>query len=157
MGMARPTRAEVYELHAHELIRFATGLAGPDDASDLVSSAMVKAMWSKSWDSVDNHRAYLYRTVLNEARRSYRKSMHRNDAEARAALPTGVASRADQIQPEVLEAVCRLSMRQKAVVVLAYWEDMSVAEIARRLHLSESSVHRYLERAEDRLRRKLYA
>jgi len=147
----------VYEKYAPELVRFATGLAGPDDAADLVSSAMVKAMWSKAWNDVQNPRAYLYRAVLNEARRAYKRSIHRSIAEAKSAVPDGVEPDAARVRPDVLKAVDTLSMRQRAVVVLAYWEDLSVAEIARRLHLSESSVHRYLDRAETRLRRELYA
>ena len=144
-------------MYAPELVRFATGLAGPDDAADLVSSAMVKAMWSNAWSDVRNPRAYLYRAVLNEARHSYKRSMRRGIAEAKAAVPAGVDSHASRVRPDVLSAVSDLSMRQRAVVVLAYWEDLSVAEIARRLHLSESSVHRYLDRAEQRLRRELHA
>ena len=72
-------------------------------------------------------------------------------------MPAGVEPDAAHLRPDVVSAVSGLSMRQRAVVVLAYWEDLSVAEIARRLHLSESSVHRYLDRAEQRLRRELHA
>ena len=53
-------------------MRFATGLVGPSDGRDVVATAMVRAMWSLSWDSVVNERAYLYKAVLNEARRHHR-------------------------------------------------------------------------------------
>jgi DNA-directed RNA polymerase specialized sigma24 family protein len=58
----------VYERLAPELIRFATGLVGRDDAPDVMATAFVKAMSSPSWHAVRERRAYLYRAVLNEAR-----------------------------------------------------------------------------------------
>ncbi len=33
---------DVYRLHAHELVRFATVLVGPDDAPDVVANAFVR-------------------------------------------------------------------------------------------------------------------
>jgi len=155
MDMAQLARSEVYEKYSHDLIRFATGLAGPDDGPDLVSAAMLSVLWSQSWDQVQNPRAYLYRAVLNEARKSYKTAMRRAGAEARAAVPAG-GTPARDVEPEILEAVGSLSVRQRAVVFLAYWEDLRPAEIARRLDLSESTVHRYLSRAESRLRRLLH-
>ncbi len=59
---------EIYGKYAEELIRFATFLAGPSDAPDLLSEAMLKVLASKAWPTVGNHRAYLHRAVLNEAR-----------------------------------------------------------------------------------------
>jgi hypothetical protein len=49
------------------LIRFATGLVGADAASDVLSTAVLQALRARTWPSVTNHRAYLYRCVLNEA------------------------------------------------------------------------------------------
>ena len=36
--------AEVYRKHADDLIRFATGLVGPSDASDIVSEAFLSCL-----------------------------------------------------------------------------------------------------------------
>ena len=155
MDMTALTRAEAYEKYSDELVRFATGLVGPTDGPDLVASAMVNVLGMESWESVENPRAYLYRTVLNEAKRNHRKTMRRRATEIRAASHLG-ASNLPDIHPEVLEAVATLSFRQRAVVFLAYWEDLRPAEIARRLHIGESTVHRHLSRAEARLRRLLH-
>ena len=156
MGMAALTRAEAYEKYSDELVRFATGLVGPTDGPDLVAGAMVNVLALPSWASVENPRAYLYRTVLNEAKRNHRKTMRRRAGEIRAASQLGASSLPD-IHPEVLEAVSKLSFRQRAVVFLAYWEDLRPVEIARRLDIGESTVHRHLSRAEARLRRMLHA
>lgn len=156
MGMTPLTRAEAYEKYSDELVRFATGLVGPSDGPDLVATAMVNVLSMRSWEAVENPRAYLYRTVLNEAKRSHRRTMRRRAVELRAAISLG-ASELPEVRPDVLDAVAQLSFRQRAVVFLAYWDDMRPAEIARRLNLSEGTVHHHLARGEARLRRILHA
>ncbi len=152
MGVTTLTKAEIYEKYADQLIRFATGLVGPSDGRDVVSAAVVNAMWSSSWDSVVYERAYLYKAVLNEARRHHRNNGRRHIAERQTYVGTET-DRLPEIRPDVLEAVARLTMSQRAVVFLAYWEDMRPAEIGRFLGLSDGTVHRQLARAEARLRR----
>jgi RNA polymerase sigma-70 factor (ECF subfamily) len=61
-----------------------------------------------------------------------------------------------EYRPEVLAAVRRLSVRQRAVIVLAYWEQLTVPEIAAHLGISEGSVRRHLARARSKLRRWLH-
>jgi len=155
MGVATITRADVYEKYADQLVRFATGLVGPTDGRDVMAAAVVSAMWSPGWESVLNERAYLYKSVLNEARRHHRDSMRRRALELRASSSQD-AEQLPDIRPDVLEAVSRLSLSQRAVVFLAYWEDMRPAEIARELDLSEGTVHRQLGRGQARLRRMLH-
>jgi RNA polymerase sigma factor (sigma-70 family) len=152
IDMTTLAKAEIYEKYADQLIRFATGLVGPSDSRDVVSAAVVSAMWSQGWDSVSYERAYLHKAVLNEARRTLRDRERRRVAELQAAEGSQF-DRLPEIRPDVLEAVSRLSVSQRAVVFLAYWEDMRPAEIARFLSLSDGTVHRQLARAEARLRR----
>ena len=138
--MTTLTKAEVYAKYAEQLVRFATGLVGPSQGPDVMSSAVV------------NERAYLYKSVLNEARRHHRGSMRRQALELRAS-PSRNADHLPNLRPDVLEAVGSLSVSQRGIVFLAYWEDMRPAEIARHLGLSEGTVHRQLRRGQDRLRR----
>ncbi|HZD22203.1 MAG TPA: hypothetical protein VE569_02205 [Acidimicrobiia bacterium] len=77
--------AETYEKYAGELVRFATGLVGPDDAADVVSGVFVKVLGTRSWPDVDEQRAYLYQAVLNEVRMRHRSTMGRRAREMRAA------------------------------------------------------------------------
>ena len=148
-------KAEIYGKYADQLVRFATGLVGPTDSRDVVAAAVVRAMWSPKWDSVVNERAYLYKSVLNEARMHYRGQDRRRRAEIKAAVQTE-PTRNPEVRPDVLAAVAQLSVSQRAVVFLAYWEDMRPADIARTLGLSDGTVHRQLARAEKRLRRILH-
>ncbi len=144
---------ELYAKHAEELTRFATGLVGPSDAPDVVSEAVLRCMASSRWTEVRDARPYLYRAVLNQARQSHRGALRQAARDARA-VPDATAE-PPEVRPEVLEAVARLSLRQRAVIVLTYWEDLDPAQVAQRLQISDGSVRRHLARARARLREEL--
>jgi RNA polymerase sigma factor (sigma-70 family) len=141
---------EIYRKYSDDLVRFATGLVGPADAADVVSDAVARVLASPKWPEAANQRAYLFASVLNEARMHHRSTMRRRAREARVAHREGVA--APEVRPEVLEAVARLSARQRAVVVLTYWHDLHERETAELLGISVGSVRRHLARAHERLR-----
>jgi RNA polymerase sigma-70 factor (ECF subfamily) len=64
--------------------------------------------------------------------------------------PAGVTSDpADQVSDRdaVLTALRSLSARQRACVVLRYYEDLPVAEVATTLGVAEGTVKRYLSEA----------
>ncbi len=147
--------AEIYEKHADELIRFATGLVGPDDAADVLSTAVLSVIGSPSWATVENKRAYLYRAVLNTSKSMGRSEMRRRAREVRVAASTVVAP--VELRPDVLEAVAKLSVQQRATVFLTYWNDYSVAQVADLLDIGEGSVKRHLARARANLRKSLHA
>ena len=145
--------AELLGKYAEELTRFATGIVGPNEAPDVVSAAFLRCMVSRRWPTVTDRRAYLYRAVMNEARAARRSLTRRRQRERSAALAEPVAY--DAPSPEVLEAVHRLSVRQRAVVVLTYWQDLEPASVARLLGVSEGAVRRHLARARAHLREHL--
>lgn len=153
--MGELTDEEIYRKHADDLMRFAIGLVGRSDAPDVVSAAVLRAMSSRSWPSVSHPRAYLYRAVLNQARNQHRDRQRRWEKELRAG--SRGHSYVPDHRPEVLTAVKSLSLRQRAVVVLTYWEDQPVDEISERLGISEGAVKRHLARARSKLRGVLYA
>jgi RNA polymerase sigma-70 factor (ECF subfamily) len=144
---------ELYAKHAEALTRFATGLVGPSDAADVVSDAVLRCLTSDRWLEVRDPRPYLYRAVLNQARQSHRGALRRVAREAQAGRARTVEP--PDVRPEVLDAVARLSLRQRAVVVLTYWEDLDPAQVAVRLRIGEGSVRRHLARARARLREEL--
>ena len=155
MSVGRPTNAEIYGKYADELVRFATGLVGPSDAQDVVAEAVVRVMWSKRWPTVTNYKAYLYQAVLNEARMHHRSTARRRARERRASGDHIVHP--GEARPEVLDAVGRLSPRQRAVIFLTYWEGLGIDEVAFRLGVRDGSVKRHLARARARLRGNLHA
>ena len=134
--------AELYRKHGAELIRFATVLAGPSMAEDVFSLAVVRSFESSAWSVVENKRAYLFKAVLREAlsqRRSSRRRMLREAALAgRDSVDPVVVDR------DVLVALGRLSVRQRAVIFLTYWQDLSPGEVGDVLGWSTRTVEREL-------------
>jgi len=147
--------AATYAALAPELVRFATSLVGRGNAADVVSAAVLRSLSSPRWPAVANRRSYLYQAVFSEACTWRRRASLRPSREAhllvadRWELPT--------IRPDVAEAVARLSVRQRAAVVLTYWADLNPRAVAELLGISEGSVRRHLARARANLRKVLDA
>jgi len=143
----------LWRAHAGELLRFATVLVGPADAGDIVVEAMLRAERSLLSGEVRTPRAYLFQAVANHAR-DHRRGRARRWARDLAAIgPAQTESRDTFI--DVRRAVAQLSVVQRAVVYLAYWEDMTERAIADLLQLSPGTVHRHLDSARDHLRKVL--
>jgi RNA polymerase sigma-70 factor (ECF subfamily) len=141
---------EDYRSYSTELTRYATGLVGPFDAPDVVTDACLKAFGSRSWPEVIDRRAYLYRTVLTVATDHHRRTLARRLREMKAAPRERVPDFAE-LDFEVLDAVGRLSVQQRAAVFLTYWEDLPVDVVGQRMGVSPGTVKRHLARARKRL------
>ena len=50
------------------------------------------------------------------------------------------------------QAVCRLSERDKQLITLAYWKELSLTEVGRIMGIPEPNIRVYLHRARKRLR-----
>jgi RNA polymerase sigma factor (sigma-70 family) len=145
--------AELYRKHADELIRFATALAGPSMAEDVLAAGVTSALASPGWAAVENRRAYLFRCVASEAMRTARSAQRRLRRERRLAPREAVE---DQVlDRDVLTAMLALSTRQRAVVYLTYWHGLIAVEVAESVGCSERTVERELERSRLILERKL--
>lgn len=141
---------QIYRSYAEELTRYATGLVGPSDAADVVTDACIKAFDSKGWPEVSNRRAYLYRTVLSVATDHHRSTLSRRVREMKAA--DSDVTQPVEVDVDVLSAVERLSVRQRAAVVLTYWADLPPDAVAERMGVSTGSVKRHLARARKQLK-----
>lgn len=147
------TIEDSYRKWADELVRYATALVGPADAPDLVAEAFAAMLdrGEDAWGRVRDPRAYAFRSVTNAARMFGRSRGRRRTRETRWSVAS--SGPAELItDPLVGEALSTLSVRQRAVVFLTYWEDLDVASVAERLGISEGSVKRHLARARSALR-----
>lgn len=145
---------EAYQRCRHDLMRFATVLVGASDAPDVLSQAMLRLLDRPS-AHVKKPKPYLYQTVANQARNHKRGEARRRRREERAA-PSEVVESLPEPYPEVREAIEQLSVRQRSVVYLYYWEDLSEEAIAERLGIGAGSVRTHLVRARRHLRRALH-
>ncbi|MBC7269508.1 MAG: SigE family RNA polymerase sigma factor [Streptomyces sp.] len=163
-----PTGAEhgLSELYHHRrlsLVRLALLLV--DDlptAEDVVQDAFAALLrrHGRRLGELDDPEAYLRTSVVNAAR-----SVLRRRRTARAYVPERErhVPSADhgvllaETHQEVIDALHRLTRRQREVLVLRYWSDLTEAQIADTLGISRGTVKSTASRALDALGRRLEA
>nr|WP_042406087.1 SigE family RNA polymerase sigma factor [Streptacidiphilus carbonis] len=134
------------------LVRTAYLLTGDfHEAEDLVQTTLAKAypQWRRIRD--DTVAGYMRQALVNNNRSRVRR--RRVVQLLTPFLPdTSAPADADQ-EPDVLvAALAALPERQRAVVVLRYWEDLSVEQVAHELGCSTGTVKSQASRALARLR-----
>jgi RNA polymerase sigma factor (sigma-70 family) len=125
------------------------------DAEDLVHDAIVRT-FARPRVVTDVHAAEGYvrqaiRTAFldqTRARRTWRGRAHLFRDEQTVPAAEGAATAA----ADVGAALVRLTPRERACVVLRYFDDLPVREIAQALDLSDGSVKRYLSDGAHKLR-----
>jgi RNA polymerase sigma factor (sigma-70 family) len=132
----------VWQAHAPAALRYATVLVGPHDAHDITVDAFVRVSRSPGWAAVDHPGRYLMRAVTNAAHDHHRRRERRWARDLAALAPGDTPA----VEPtiDVIRHLARLSVQQRAVVFLAYWEDLSEPAIAQLLGVSTGTVHRNL-------------
>ncbi|GAA0254146.1 SigE family RNA polymerase sigma factor [Cryptosporangium japonicum] len=147
-----PKLVELYHHRRLALVRLAVLLV--DDlatAEDVVQDAFAAAYrrHGAAFSGVENPDAYLNTAVVNAAR-----SVLRRRRTFRAAPPRFELSPATdegvllaEEHREVLAALRRLPRRQREVLVLRYWSDLSEAQIAETLDISRGTVKSTASRA----------
>ena len=140
------------------LMRAARSLtANPCDAEDLLQTALTKTYLA--WDRIADRGAvdgYVRRTLVNTRTSQWRK--RRIDEYACEDMPeTDTGAEPDpaeqQAQRDAMwDAVGRLPVRQRAMVVLRYYEDLTEAQTAEVLGVSVGTVKSAVSRALAKLR-----
>ena len=147
--------ATLYAAHNRQLVRFAYLLTGdPGQAEDLVADVFAQVLRRWGDTTIDDPQAYLRRAVVNRfnsrLRRRYVARRYRNTADG---SDRGVVYADEQLaeRDAMFQALDRLPEGQRTVVVLRYYEDLSVAEAAQVLGVSEGTVKSQTSRALERL------
>jgi RNA polymerase sigma-70 factor (sigma-E family) len=137
------------------MVRLAYGLTGDQGhAEDVAQAAFARAYasWARVVRTGDPD-AYVRRIVINENRNRFRK--RRVEESLVGAVPEQLPRRgqppdtADTLgdSSALFSALRRLGSRQRAVIVLRYWMDMSEAETAAALNCSVGTVKSQASRA----------
>jgi RNA polymerase sigma-70 factor (sigma-E family) len=136
------------------LVRLAFGLTGDRwMAEDVAQTALARAY--VAWRRVrgaDDPDAYLHRILVNASNRRFRR--HRVAEQPGDPPESAVEGPADLVgeRAGLLAALRQLPPRQRAVIVLRYWEDLTDAQIAAILGCSPGTVRSQLSRALAKLR-----
>ena len=121
-------------------------------AEDLVQTALAKtyASWHKVKDP-GAAQAYARVVLANTAASWFRRKSWRNEHPT-AALPDAAVDLDVSDRPAVMDALRALPPRQRAVVVLRYFDGLSVREVATALGCAEGTVKSQTSHALERMR-----
>ena len=146
---------EVAQQRWQRLVTHATLVSGsPSDAPDLVQEALVSTFAGRArFTDVNQAEAYVRRAIASRAVDASRRRAREQRAleKARARFDVVVTQPENLPSADVVRALATLSPRERACVVLRQMEDMSVADTATALGLSEGAVKRYTSDAVKRL------
>ena len=142
--------------HAARMVRLAR-LLGDDDPEDVVQESFCKLYAARGRLQHDDRvLGYLHRTVVNEVRSRHRhRQVVRRDAHLlvteEAHDPTG----AHDDRAAVLKALADLPPRQREALVLRFWMDLPLAQIAEVMGVRPGTVKSQVSRGLDVLGRVL--
>lgn len=141
--------SELYLTEFPGLVRLATLLTGrTDTARDVVQDAFVRL--HLKWGSVRDPGAYVRRSVVNGSRSHHRRAAR--EASRSGLLANGVDTTAALDVDHTLATLAALNHRERAIVVLKFYEQRSEAEIATLVGCRPGSVGPTLQRALAKLR-----
>jgi RNA polymerase sigma-70 factor (sigma-E family) len=154
-GTGRIDVEELFVLHHARLVQLAGLLTGSHDAAqDVVADVFVQIL-RRPPRAVDDPGAYLRRCVVNRVTSRGRRITRRTRLDGTLVAPSGTATDIDGSVTEkdrVIGALVQLPMRQRAVLVLRHFEDLSEAETASVLGVAPGTVKSAGARGAARLR-----
>ena len=143
----------MFRAHYGRLVRALTVVSGSHEAAaDAVQSAFVKA--HVRWRRVrhyDDPVAWIRRVAINELRDEARRNGRKQRAVERLGSMTPLST-PEPVLDEMGLLLAELPRQQRLAVSLYYVDQLSVAEIATALKLSEGAVKFHLHRGRERLR-----
>ncbi|MFE3855748.1 SigE family RNA polymerase sigma factor [Streptomyces griseorubiginosus] len=157
--LAYPSFASYVKARQPVLLRTARSLtANPSDAEDLLQTALTKTY--VAWERIEDHRAldgYVRRALLNTRTSQWRKRKVDEFATDEIPEPETGPGEDDPAEQQALHdamwrAIMKLPARQRAMVVLRYYEDLSEVQTAEVLGVSVGTVKSAVSRALGKLR-----
>ena len=121
-------------------------------AQDVVQETFLRA-WRYGCLRAETQKAWLIRVAVNLCRDQHRSGWMRHLN--RSITPEDVIIPVLPEENDVVREVKRLPRKEREVIVMHYWGNLSAEEIAEALRIGRSSVYRRLEKAKQHLRLEL--
>ena len=137
-----------------ELLRFGRALTGSAEAgADLVQDALERTLlaWSRL-ESRDEPEGYVRRTMVNRNISIWRKFGRERTTDPLDLVDSGTGHHDRHFDDDLWRAIQQLPTKQRAVIALRYYEDLSEADIARTLGCSVGTVKSQASKAMAKLR-----
>lgn len=167
LSFRNPERfAEVFDRHAAEIFRYASGRLGPAAADDVTAETFLAAFRRRSSYDLgrDDARPWLYGIAIRQIgehrraeRRHYQAMVRLPVPRADEAFEDAAADRvtATQVLPQIARALAAISPAERDLLLLVAWTDLSYSAIAQALDLAPGTVASRLHRIRGKVRRLL--
>lgn len=149
MSMAGETFDELFVRERGPMVRVAYLITGSNPVAEEVAHDAFVAVFQR-WSRLENPGAYLRRCVVNAAIRSNQRRQHGERLATASVI--GGSTAASAAFDHTLDAVHRLAPRARALVVLRYYDQLTIEEIADVLRIPTGTVKSGLHRALAQLR-----
>lgn len=145
-----------YDEYGEMLYRIAyLFVANTSDAEDVLQEVFIKLLYSApQFKSSDHEKAWLIKTTQNHCKNLLKASGRKNTSLDDLQLVPGAEIDVD-MRLDVVRQVIALPFKYKSAVILYYYNDYPVAEIAKILNISKSAVKMRLKKGREFLKLEL--
>jgi RNA polymerase sigma-70 factor, ECF subfamily len=141
-------------VHLPEVVAYARRRGSRDPEG--IGAETLTIAWRKLADvPADDARPWLYATARNLVRAEWRRRNEDSDGGGTEAEAPEIAPQVDLLDPELAEAMRALSPRDCEALLLVAWEDLTPAQAARSLGITQTAFRVRLHRARHRLQDRL--
>jgi RNA polymerase sigma-70 factor, ECF subfamily len=121
------------------------------ESEDITQEVLIKLLEKKpTFESAEQEKAWLIRVTINLCKDRLKSSWFRRTVQLE-----GDFVEVTKEDNEIISAVLELPLKYRSVVLLFYYEDYSISQIASILNLGESTVGSQLSRARKLLKAKI--
>jgi len=146
---------EVYETYGKMLYRTAfLYLGNADDTEDILQEVFIKYLTARpTFNDTEHEKAWLLLVTRNACRNYVKKHRKGNVSLEDYDAPADTPDRDAHL--DIIKQLTALPPKYKEVIILFYYNNLTVAEIAKLLGITQSAVKMRLKRGKGKLKTKL--
>ncbi|WP_051952472.1 RNA polymerase sigma factor [Methylocapsa aurea] len=163
MSAPEAVLAGLYQAHAHELHGFARRRVGRQEAEDVVQDAYLHLLQKDGFETLEHPRAFLFRIASNlavdAARKTKTRTRYAEDEIEFLGLGSSAAGPETTVDGAIVAHRFHACLKElpapcREAFLLSLTDDLTHAEIARRLGVSVRTIDRHMVRALNHVRRR---
>ena len=138
-----------YELYSQELMNISYGYTkSRDDSLDIIQNVFTKLVNKpKQFNNLNEEKYWLIRITINECKDFLRKKSKRPIINVDLVNSFSNYDSETEKLHYIADVVKTLPEKYRVVIILFYWDSLSIKEIAKVLKVSEDTIKKRLERA----------
>ena len=151
--ISRDSIEELFDSYSDMVYRISLNIVrNCEEAQDIVMDTFMALMKQDSFNNDGHIKAWLIRTAENKSINVVRSARVRRNQPLDEMLSGTLSGGLNEAEHELLDMVMRLPKKLRTTVYMYYYEDMSAAQIASVLGISENTVYKRLQRGRNALK-----